>query len=100
MKARELACGLGTAIKMRSAHRQVPSPPRWTATAERHDRATHFTAMADPCLVLVDTRAEDLGVHVGEIVKAEALPIKAKFSLHQPSVITHINENAGPPTTD
>lgn len=61
----------------------------------RIDQATHFTAMASPCVVLVDTRDETLGAEVGEIVKAEALRIEAKFSRYRPSVVTHINETAG-----
>jgi thiamine biosynthesis lipoprotein len=69
--------------------------PRWTATAERHDRATQFTAMASPCLVLVDTPDDWVGAEIGEIVKAEALRIEAKFSRYRPSVITNINQNSG-----
>jgi thiamine biosynthesis lipoprotein len=67
---------------------------RQTATAH-HDRATHFTAMGGPCVVLVDTGDERLGVEVGAIVKAEALRIEAKFSRYRPSVVTHINQSAG-----
>ena len=59
------------------------------------DQAAHFTAMASPCVVLVDTRNETLGAEVGEIVKAEALRIESKFSRYRPSVVTHINETAG-----
>jgi FAD:protein FMN transferase len=64
-------------------------------TAAHHDKATQFTAMAGPCVVLVDTADERLGAEVGEIVKAEALRIEGKFSRYRPSVVTHINENAG-----
>jgi FAD:protein FMN transferase len=60
-----------------------------------HDQSTQFTAMASPCVVLVDTQDCQLGTEVGEIVKAEALRIEAKFSRYRPSVITHINETAG-----
>ena len=51
--------------------------------------------MGSPCLVLVDTPDRDLGIAVGELVKAEALRIEAKFSRYCPSVVTTINENAG-----
>src|ERR1700688_934631 len=67
---------------------------RWAATAERHDQATQFTAMASPCLVLVDTLDDELGTEIGERVKAEALRIEAKFSRYRPSVITNINQHA------
>ena len=63
--------------------------------AAHHDQSTQFTAMASPCVVLVDTQDSQLGAEVGEIVKAEALRIEAKFSRYRPSVITHINETAG-----
>jgi thiamine biosynthesis lipoprotein len=66
-----------------------------TATAEHKDCATHFTAMASPCLVLVDTADEKIGVDVGGIVKAEALRIEAKYSRYRPSIITDINQSAG-----
>jgi thiamine biosynthesis lipoprotein len=59
------------------------------------DKATHFTAMAAPCVVLVDTADERLGIEVGDIVRAEALRIEEKFSRYRPSVVTHINETAG-----
>jgi thiamine biosynthesis lipoprotein len=65
--------------------------------AARDDQSTHFTAMASPCVVLVDTNDETLGAEVGEIVKSEALRIEAKFSRYRASVITHINETAGEP---
>lgn len=67
--------------------------------AAHHDQSTHFTAMASPCLVLVDTQDRRLGTEVGEIVKAEALRIEAKFSRYRPSVVTHINETAGQAVT-
>ena len=51
--------------------------------------------MAGPCAVLVDTEDAALGARVGELVKAEALRIEAKFSRYRASVVTHINENAG-----
>lgn len=70
---------------------------RWAATAERHDQATQFTAMASPCLVLVDTLDDELGAEIGERVKAEALRIEAKFSRYRPSVITNINQHSGYP---
>ena len=63
--------------------------------AANHDQSTQFTAMASPCVVLVDTQDSRLGTEVAEIVKAEALRIEAKFSRYRPSVITHINETAG-----
>jgi thiamine biosynthesis lipoprotein len=63
--------------------------------AANHDQSTQFTAMASPCVVLVDTQDSRLGTQVAEIVKAEALRIEAKFSRYRPSVITHINETAG-----
>jgi thiamine biosynthesis lipoprotein len=71
--------------------------PRCAETSERHDVSTQFTAMASPCLVLVDTPDPALGAEVGAIVKGEALRIEAKFSRYRPSVVTHINENAGRP---
>jgi FAD:protein FMN transferase len=71
--------------------------PRWAATAERHDQATQFAAMASPCLVLVDTLDDELGAEIGERVKAEALRIEAKFSRYRPSVITNINQHSGYP---
>jgi thiamine biosynthesis lipoprotein len=58
---------------------------------------TQFTAMASPCVVLVDTPDQALGAEVGEIVKTEAVRIEAKFSRYRPSVVTHINEHAGRP---
>ena len=63
--------------------------------AAHHNQSTTFTAMASPCIVLVDSDNETLGVEVGEIVKTEALRIEAKFSRYRPSVVTHINETAG-----
>jgi thiamine biosynthesis lipoprotein len=63
--------------------------------AEHHDKSTQFTAMAGPCAVLADTTDDRLGAEVGEIVKTEALRIEEKFSRYRPSVVTHINENAG-----
>ena len=49
-------------------------------------------------MALVDTPDDKVGAEVGEIVKAEALRIEAKFSRYRPSVVTRINENAGRPT--
>jgi thiamine biosynthesis lipoprotein len=63
--------------------------------AAHDDQSTHFTAMASPCVVLVDTDDEILGAEVGEIVKSEALRIEAKFSRYRASVVTDINETAG-----
>jgi thiamine biosynthesis lipoprotein len=63
--------------------------------AAHNDQSIHFTAMASPCVVLVDTDDEILGAEVGEIVKSEALRIEAKFSRYRASVVTHINETAG-----
>ena len=60
-----------------------------------HDHSTHFTAMASPCVVLVDTDHEVLAAEVGEIAKSEALRIEEKFSRYRPSVVTHINDTAG-----
>ncbi len=62
------------------------------------DVLTEFTAMASPCVVLVDTPDLLAGTNAGEIVKAEAQRIEAKFSRYRPSVVTHINEHAGQPT--
>lgn len=74
---------------------EAATAARAAAAAEQHDKATHFTAMASPCVVLVDTLDERTGLEVGEIVKAEALRIEAKFSRYRPSVVTDINRNAG-----
>lgn len=63
--------------------------------AAHEDQSTRFTAMASPCVVLVDTDDQGLGAEVGEIVKAEALRIEGKFSRYRPSIVTHINETAG-----
>jgi thiamine biosynthesis lipoprotein len=59
------------------------------------DIATHFQAMASPCVALIDTEDTALGMRVGERVRAEALRVEAKYSRYRPSVITSINENAG-----
>jgi thiamine biosynthesis lipoprotein len=66
-------------------------------TSERGDASMHFTAMASPCMVLVDTPDHVMGTQVGEIVKAEAHRIEAKFSRYRPSVVTDINQAAGAP---
>lgn len=66
-----------------------------SAAAEHTDRATHFTAMACPCLVLVDTPDETIGDEVGELVRTEAQRIEAKYSRYRPSVVTDINQSAG-----
>lgn len=63
--------------------------------AAHFDQSTQFTAMASPCVVLVDTEDATLGAEVGGIVKSEALRIEAKFSRYRPSVVSHINETAG-----
>ncbi len=63
----------------------------------RHDITTAFTAMASPCLVLVDTADPELGRIVGEVVRDEAQRIEAKFSRYRPSIVTGINESAGRP---
>jgi thiamine biosynthesis lipoprotein len=68
---------------------------REKVVTEHRDQATHFTAMASPCAVLVDTGDVAVGAEVGEIVKTEALRIEARFSRYRPSVVTHINETAG-----
>lgn len=62
---------------------------------ERKDVSTTFTAMASPCVVLVDTSDTLLAAAVGDWVKSEALRIEMKFSRYRPSVVTHINEHAG-----
>ncbi len=67
--------------------------------AAHRDHSTHFTAMASPCVVLVDTRDSDLGTEVGKIVKTEALRVEAKFSRYRPSVISLINQTAGQAVT-
>ena len=56
---------------------------------------TGFTAMASPCVVLVDTEDEALGNRIGDIVRTEALRIEARFSRYRPSAVTEINERAG-----
>jgi thiamine biosynthesis lipoprotein len=58
-------------------------------------QATRFTAMASPCVLLVDTDDELIGAEAGDLVKAEALRIEAKFSRYRPSVVTRINDAAG-----
>jgi len=63
--------------------------------AAHHDQSTQFTAMASPCVVLIDTDDEMLGEEVGELVKNEALRIEAKYSRYRRSVVTDINETAG-----
>jgi FAD:protein FMN transferase len=60
-----------------------------------HDHATHFTAMASPCVILVDTEDTTLAEELGAIAKAEALRVEHKFSRYQPSVVTRINDTAG-----
>ncbi len=65
------------------------------ANPPREDVATHFKAMASPCVVLVDTPDPVVGGRVGQLVKEEALRIEAKFSRYRPSVVTSINESAG-----
>ncbi|MDP8983804.1 MAG: FAD:protein FMN transferase [Pseudomonadota bacterium] len=67
--------------------------------AAHQDQSTQFTAMASPCAVLIDTQDARLGSEVGELVKAEALRIEAKFSRYRPSVVTQINETAGQAVT-
>lgn len=59
------------------------------------DLATHFQAMACPCVVLVDTPDAELGARIGQAVKEEALRIEAKYSRYRPSVVTSINLSAG-----
>jgi FAD:protein FMN transferase len=56
---------------------------------------TQFTAMACPCVVLVDTPDAAEGARIGQAVKEEALRIEAKYSRYRPSVVTSINEGAG-----
>lgn len=51
--------------------------------------------MASPCVLLVDTDDELIGAEAGDLVKAEALRIEAKFSRYRPSVVTRINDAAG-----
>lgn len=51
--------------------------------------------MASPCAVLVETTDSALGLKIGDLVKAEALRIEAKYSRYRPSVITDINTRAG-----
>jgi len=67
------------------------------AGPERGDRATHFAAMASPCVVLVDTTDDETGAAIGAIVENETARIEAKFSRYRPSVVTRINETAGQP---
>jgi FAD:protein FMN transferase len=61
------------------------------------DTATRFTAMAGPCIVLVDSEDQRLGLEMGGIAETEALRIEAKFSRYRPSVVTDINRGAGSP---
>lgn len=65
------------------------------AAREGQDSSTTFTAMASPCVVLVDTSDRALGAAVGDWVKSEALRIEIKYSRYRPSIVTHINEHAG-----
>jgi thiamine biosynthesis lipoprotein len=71
------------------------SRERKNMVAAHEDHSTRFMAMASPCVVLVDTDDAALGAQVGEIVKAEALRVEAKFSRYRHSVVTEINEAAG-----
>ena len=64
-------------------------------SSRRPDASTAFTAMASPCLVLVDTPDPVLGAELGALVRGEARRIEAKFTRYQPSVVTRINERAG-----
>src|ERR1035441_5750672 len=73
----------------------APTSTRQRETSDRRQILTQFTAMASPCVVLVDTLDHALGIAVGELVKAEALRIEGKFSRYGPSIVTDINENAG-----
>ena len=63
----------------------------------QRDVSTAFTAMASPCVVLVDTPDRGLGTAVGDLVRQEAQRIEAKFSRYRPSIITTINQSAGRP---
>jgi len=72
----------------------LPSRPPQDPTI-RLFALTNFTAMASPCVVLVDTPDHALGIEIGKIVKREALRIEAKFSRYRSSVVTTINETAG-----
>jgi thiamine biosynthesis lipoprotein len=63
----------------------------------RHDITTAFTAMASPCLVLVDTPDSKRGTALGELARDEALRIEAKYSRYRPSIVTSINQSAGQP---
>jgi FAD:protein FMN transferase len=74
---------------------QLSNVGRRQLVIAHNDQSTHFTAMASPCVVLVDTDNKILGAEVGEIAKSEALRIEAKFSRYRPSVVSHINETAG-----
>ncbi len=74
----------------------APSCPS-QETSIRLFAQTNFTAMASPCVVLVDTPDHALGIEMGQIVKREALRIEAKFSRYRSSVVTTINETAGQP---
>jgi thiamine biosynthesis lipoprotein len=74
---------------------QPSNVERRQVVTAHNDQSTHFTAMAGPCVVLIDTDDKILGAEVGEIVKSEVLRIEAKFSRCRPGVVTHINETAG-----
>jgi len=61
----------------------------------KQDFATHFRAMASPCVVLLNTPDRALGARVGKLIRTEALRIEAKYSRYRPSVITTINQSSG-----
>jgi thiamine biosynthesis lipoprotein len=62
---------------------------------EKRGSITQFQAMASPCMVVADTDDAEVGTHLGEVVKREALRIEAKFSRYRPSALTTINQNNG-----
>lgn len=73
----------------------VPSLKPPLDSSIRLHALTKFTAMASPCVVIVDTPDQALGIEIGQIVKEEALRIEAKFSRYRSSVVTTINETSG-----
>ena len=46
-------------------------------------------------MVVVDTDDAAVATHIGEVVKAEALRVEAKYSRYRPSALTTINQNNG-----
>jgi thiamine biosynthesis lipoprotein len=67
-------------------------------TKEPTHFAAHFTAMASPCEVLIETSKESLAVRIANVVAECARRIERKFSRYRnDSVIHRINTSAGEP---